>query len=288
MSLQHFFLGEQVIADEREQVFALRLTSEDHKHMKVLRLRPGEHIAVIDAAKDYFECEIASVSPEAVMVRIANRAEGGDRGVCEGGSAAEAGRSGAAGGVEPAGSVTLFQGIAKGDKMDAVIRQATELGVAGIVPLMCERSIVRLDGAKAEKRTARWRSIGKSASMQSGRRSLPDIALPMSVDEASAALAGFTAVIICWEESDGSCGIGKALRAACHADAAEDVCGAHIAVIVGPEGGLTPDEVDVLRASNRRSAIASLGSTILRTETAGVVASALALYELGGLGNTRP
>ena len=70
MSLPRFFLDEQVIAQEADSEFTLRLAQDDLKHFKVLRLQPGEHIAVIDAASDYFECQITSVGAE-VMVRIA-------------------------------------------------------------------------------------------------------------------------------------------------------------------------------------------------------------------------
>lgn len=262
MSLQHFFLEEQVIADEGSPVFALRLGREDLKHAKVLRLKPGEHIAVVDAAQDYFECEITDVPPDGMSVRVASRIDEPETGA----------------------SVVLLQGIAKGEKMDTVIRQATELGVSAIVPLICERSVVKLDSEKASKRAARWRAIAKSAAMQSGRTTIPEISEPMSVKEAAALVAEATAVVVCWEESDGSASIGSVIeagRVACSAPTRDS----RIAVVVGPEGGLSENEVRSFLDANERAGIASLGSTILRTETAGVVASAIALYELGGLGN---
>lgn len=264
MSLPHFFLDEQVIANECEPEFALRLSDDDLKHAKVLRLKPGEHVAVVDAAQDYFECEICGIASDSMVVRVTSHLEE----------------------PENATSVVLLQGIAKGDKMDTVIRQATELGVSGIVPLICERSVVKLDADKAGKRAARWRAIGKSAAMQSGRTSIPEIGEPCSIEQAADLVADATAVVVCWEESDGSCGIGSVIEAgigACRASRSD----ARVAVVVGPEGGLVEEEVQTFLSTCKRVGIASLGGTILRTETAGVVASALALYELGGLGNER-
>ena len=208
MSLQHFYLHDQVLADEGAPTFPLRLSPDDAKHARVLRLAPGEHIAVVDAAQDYFECEIAAFDDAVPVVRIAQRLDDEERPL-----------------------VMLVQGLAKGDKMETVIRHATELGVSAFVPMSCERSIVRLDARKAAARTQRWRAIAKSAAMQSGQRACP-----------------------------------------------ED---ARIAVVVGPEGGLSRSEADALLACNPRASLVSLGSSILRTETAGIVAPALVLHELG-------
>lgn len=262
MSLHHFFLDDQVIADQPARCFPLHLSDADFKHAKVARLSLGEHIAVIDADHDYFECKIEGIGPEGLTVSVAGRIEAS----------------------APSGQVTLLQGMAKGEKMDTVIRQATELGVSSIVPLICERSVVKLSADKTAKRVARWRAVCKSAAMQSGRMDIPDVSAPASVSEAAAALSGLTAVIVCWEEADGSAGIGSAIKKACRERKIDDSRQAHVAVAVGPEGGFAPFEVDALCAGNDCSAIVGMGSTILRTETAGVVASALALYELGGLG----
>lgn len=117
MSLPHFYLENQVVALEEEAVFPLRLTLDDAKHARVLRLAPGEHVAVVDAARDYFECEIVSTSDEVPLVRIAQHLDA----------------------PTPSATVLLVQGLAKGDKMETVIRHATELGVTGFLPLVCDR-----------------------------------------------------------------------------------------------------------------------------------------------------
>ncbi|MDO4502207.1 MAG: RsmE family RNA methyltransferase [Coriobacteriia bacterium] len=261
MSLQHFYLEDQVIADQGENEFELRLLPEDAKHLQVLRMGPGEHIAVVDAAQDYFECEIVSVTAGIPTVRIAQHLD--------------------AGAERP--QVLLFQGLAKGDKMETVIRHATELGVAGFVPLACARSVMKLDPKKAPKKIERWQSIAKSAATQSGQPRIPEVLSPMTVKQACGALAGATCVCVCWEEAPQTVNMRQAIEAGLKAWQQEPA-DARIAVVVGPEGGLTSDEVDLLLAANPAARLVSLGPSILRTETAGIVAPALALYELGGLG----
>ena len=261
MSLPQFFVDGQVLADEAPGPFPLRLSHGDAKHARVLRLAPGEHIAVVDAAQDYFECEIVSFDEDLPLVRISRHADASDHG--------------------PA--VVLVQGLAKGDKMDEVVRHATELGVAGFIPLACKRSVVKLDAKKAAARTERWRAIAKSAAMQSGQLRVPEVSELVSVASACDLLKGATCVLVCWEDAPSTARLADALSAAL-ASTFTPACDARVAVVVGPEGGLAKDEVDSLLACNPRSSLVSLGPSILRTETAGIVAPALVLYELGGLG----
>lgn len=259
MSLPRFFLDGQVLGAEVAPTFPLRLSAEDTRHARALRLAPGEHIAVVDAARDYFECEVVEVDAGGMAVRIAAH---------EGAAADGA-------------SVILLQGVAKGDKMDSVIRHATELGVSAFIPLACERSVVRLDEKRAAKRLERWRAIAKSAAMQSGQPAIPEVAGIMTAGDAAALLSGATCILVCWEEARAGA-IGRAVRASLEQlrIPAED---ARVAVVVGPEGGLSESEVDAFLACNPRACTVTLGRSILRTETAGIVAPALVLYELGGL-----
>lgn len=261
MSLPRFFLDEQVLADEDEGVFPLRLARDDAKHARVLRLSAGEHIAVVDAVQDYFECEIASFEDELPLVRIASREGAADEGA----------------------SVVLVQGLPKGDKMETVVRHATEVGVAAFVPMKCARSVVKLDAKKAKAKTERWRAIAKSAAMQAGRAYVPEVSEPKTVNEVTELVAQATAVLVCWEEAPQTARLAAALQrglSACCCSARD----ARVAVVVGPEGGLTQEEVSALLACNPRAELVSLGPSILRTETAGLIAPALAIYELGGLG----
>ncbi len=263
MSLHRFFLDNQVLATEANQQFYLRLSDSDMKHARVLRLQPKEHIAVIDAASDYFECEVVSFDAAGLLVKIASAYDAS----------------------QEVPTVILVQGLAKGDKMETVIRHTTELGVSGFIPLACKRSVVKLAPQKAQSKVQRWQAIAKSAAMQSGQNRVPEISQPQDIKSATAFLSEATAVLICWEEAPQSATLSQALHKGMEACVSSNPLDARVAVVVGPEGGLTEEEVQMLLSCNPRSSLVSLGPSILRTETAGIVASALALYELGGLGN---
>ncbi|MGN1362032.1 MAG: RsmE family RNA methyltransferase [Eggerthellaceae bacterium] len=261
MSLQHFYLEDQVVSRESQPQFLLRLLPEDVKHLQVLRMGPGEHIAVVDAAQDYFQCQILGFEDGLPLVRIAQQLDAG----------------------QDRPQLMLFQGLAKGDKMETVIRHATELGVSAFVPLACSRSVMKLDPKKAPKKIQRWQSIAKSAATQSGQPRIPEVLDQMTVKQACSALSQATAVCVCWEEAPQTVNMRQAIEAGL-AHWNQQPADARIAVVVGPEGGLSQEEVDLLLASNPTACLVSLGPSILRTETAGIVAPALALYELGGLG----
>lgn len=140
------------------------------------------------------------------------------------------------------------------------------------------RSVVKLDAKKSKARFERWASIAKSAAMQSGRSSKPVVHAPCSVAGAVDIAKDCDAVLICWEEAELSNTLAKAVSC-CIAATGKDPRSLRIALVVGPEGGLTAQEVDLFLALPYAYSI-SLGPSILRTETAGIVAPALALYEL--------
>ena len=179
MSLPHFFLREQVLAFESAPVFALHLDADDTKHAKVLRLAVSEHIAVVDAVSDYFECEVVSFEGDELSVSIAQKLSSYAR-----------------------PEVVLVQGLAKGEKMDTIVRHATEVGIAEFVPMTTSRSVVKLDAKKSKARFERWASIAKSAAMQSGRSSKPVVHAPCSVAGAVDIAKDCDAVLICWEEAE--------------------------------------------------------------------------------------
>lgn len=165
----------------------------------------------------------------------------------------------------PVPRVRVVCGLAKQRKLDEVVGRLTELGVDEVVPAHTSRSQVHLDPRRAERARARWQAVARSAAAQSRRARLPRIAAVTSWEHA------FERVehgVVFWEEAV------EPLRAVPFDDLAEQVT-----VGVGPEGGLTAQEV----VSTGLPA-ASLGPTILRTETASVVAAALVLYRLGRVG----
>lgn len=171
--------------------------------------------------------------------------------------------------VEPgrrAAPVTLVYGLPKGDKLDRVARQITELGAARLILLDCDRSVVRLDGPRAAKRRERLDRITAEAARQCARADTPAVEGPLSLAAALEATADCARWVLHPED-------GVPLDAApCHPP---------LALFVGPEGGFTPGEVARMRAAGVQAI--SLGCPVLRTETAAPVAVALALHRLGVL-----
>lgn len=164
-------------------------------------------------------------------------------------------------------AVSLWYGLPKGDKLDAVVRDVTELGVGRIRLLACRRSVVRLEGDRVASRMERLERIAAEAARQCGRADVPALEPPCTVE---AALAG---------------GVEGALLVL-HPDAAaasfsEIMLVSPVALCVGPEGGFAPEELAAFdRAGAQR---VRLLSPVLRTETAAPVACALALHHLGAL-----
>jgi 16S rRNA (uracil1498-N3)-methyltransferase len=166
-------------------------------------------------------------------------------------------------------ALTLAQGVARGEKMDLIVQKATELGVKRIVPLLTERSEVRLDAMRAQKRLLHWRAVAASACEQSGRAQLPHIAPALALSA--------------WLDELGSNG---ALRLALLPQALRSVRelrlpDAGALLVVGPEGGLGERDIHALDAAGFEGL--RLGPRILRTETAGLAALA-ALQALYGDG----
>ncbi|MBS0581490.1 MAG: 16S rRNA (uracil(1498)-N(3))-methyltransferase [Proteobacteria bacterium] len=163
--------------------------------------------------------------------------------------------------------ITLAQGVARGEKMDWILQKATELGVARIAPLVTERTEVKLDEERAERRVAHWRSVVAGACEQSGRTRLPEVQAPLRLDR--------------WL---GDLGDDDALRLALLPEGDAGLrqfagMGNAVLLCVGPEGGFSDNDIAQLRQARFHGL--RLGPRILRTETAGIAAMA-ALQALAG------
>lgn len=163
--------------------------------------------------------------------------------------------------------ITLLQALARGEKMDWILQKATELGVAAIVPVSSERSEVKLDGERSGKRAAHWRSVVVSACGQSGRATVPAVAMPSSLAQALLALpTGARHVLLDPDAVQRLRGIRK-------------VAGEALVLAIGPEGGWSTRDLALLDAAGFVGM--RLGPRVLRTETAGLAAIA-ALQTLYG------
>jgi 16S rRNA (uracil1498-N3)-methyltransferase len=167
--------------------------------------------------------------------------------------------------------LTLAQGIPKGDKMDGIVRMATELGVTRVVPLLTARTIVRREPDRWGSRLDRWRRIATEAAQQSGRAAVPEIVAPRDLGPWATGGEAADLLVCLWEEERE--GLAKRLPPGPRA---------RVTVVVGPEGGLAADEVRGLTAAG--AVVAGLGPRLLRTETAGPVAVALLQARYGDLG----
>ncbi len=166
--------------------------------------------------------------------------------------------------------IVLAQALARGEKMDWVVQKATEAGAAAIAPIVTERTEVRLDAERANRRLAHWRGIAVAASEQSGRARVPEISEPTSLATYAASVA--TDAIRLALDPDGA-SLADVLRDIGDKNAPE------IHLVVGPEGGLSPRDHAQLRAAGFIGV--RLGPRILRTETAGLVAIAAVLAIAG-------
>lgn len=168
--------------------------------------------------------------------------------------------------------VHILQGLPKGDKLEWVLQKGTELGAASFRPVLTERCVARPDPAKTEPRVRRWRKIVEEASRQCGRADVPDVHSPTSLPDAVAALEPDTRLLILDEEA----------RAVRLSEALAHIPDAPVALLVGPEGGLSRKELEPLLSNGARSV--TLGPLVLRTETAALAALAVIGHARGTLG----
>lgn len=228
----------------------IEITGSDVNHIKnVLRMNVGEEISVSDGCgTDYFGT-IETLGRESVTVHIENSW---------------------ASYVELPAKITLFQGLPKADKMELIIQKAVELGVYEIVPVVTKRTIVKLDAKKEAKKLARWQGISESAAKQSGRGIIPKVAAPMNFNDAIKQSGAMEAVLIPYEKAEGMDYSRNVIR-----DLKDKK---HIGIFIGPEGGF--DESEVFLAKQSGAVPITLGRRILRTETAGLAALAVLMFEL--------
>ena len=244
--MRRFTLPPERLADGR-----VTFDADESRHLaRVLRLRPGDTVIATDGAGRDYTVRLDSVGESATGTVLT-----------------------AAPGTPPSLlAVTLVQGVPKGDKMETIVRAATELGVARVWPALCARTIVRLEPHRWRDRARRWQRVAREAAKQCGRAVLPEVETPRPLADCLAAGAGADLALCCWE--GGGVSLGDALGAAAAPRAA--------LLVIGPEGGLAAAEVDAARAHGLT--IVSLGPRTLRTETAGPALLAILQARFGDLG----
>jgi 16S rRNA (uracil1498-N3)-methyltransferase len=232
---RRFYAAPEVM-DGDPIVFAPRVA---HHIARVLRLRPGACIAVFDGRREV-DAELLVVGEAAVTATKTGAPRVAARPV----------------------DLILLQGVARGPRMDMIVRMMTEIGVSAVHPVLTERSVADPGPARLE----RWRRIAQEAARQCGRADVPAIHPPAALGGALAAAGPVDLLVAPWERASEPLGAVIADRAFVSA-----------VFVIGPEGGLTAGEVEVVRGAG--GAAVSLGPLVLRTETAGVVTAAMLLYE---------
>lgn len=240
--MHRFFIEKEHIEGNHAKIFG-----EDVDHIvKVLRLKEGDELRLCDGERREWHARIVSTGKKAVLAELLLSFEMD---------------------TEPDCHITLYQGIQKAGKFETVVQKGVELGVSAFVPFDCERAVAKPWNAE-DSRHSRYARVAKEAAKQSRRGIVPRVEAPISFDELCERSGTHELTLLLWEE-ERERSLKDALLAAPHAK--------HVAVIVGPEGGISREEAQALLGCGAVSV--SLGGRILRTETAGPAAAAMILYE---------
>lgn len=235
-------------ADERGIVENIAyLNAEDAGHaLRVLRLENGDEVELVCAPARYL-AEIDSTEDGEVRLRVTEKLRD----------------------TEAQTRVTLYQGLPKADKMEWIVQKSTELGAAAIAPVAMIRSVVKLEGKDAAKKTERWQKIAREAVKQCARVNAPEVKMPRKLAAMKDELNALDVLIVPWEDArDGSI-------ADCLAPfkVKERVS---IGILIGPEGGIAPEEAEWL-THEAGAKLVTLGPRILRTETAAIASQTIVM-----------
>ncbi|MEN6340621.1 MAG: 16S rRNA (uracil(1498)-N(3))-methyltransferase [Clostridiaceae bacterium] len=222
------------------------LAGDDAHHIaRVLRMRTGDALSLCDGAGREFDAVINAISQTEVVCTIGDAHESGAESPCK---------------------VTLFQCLPKTGKFETIIQKCTELGVFAVVPVFSSRCVVVPD-KDFDKKRERYQRVALEAAKQSRRAAVPDV-LPL-VKIGSIQPKQFDLFLIAYEEEE-----TRSLKTALKQSSSPGSIG----ILIGPEGGLTSEEVS--RLTQLGAVSVSLGKRILRTETAGMAMLAQTLYEV--------
>lgn len=236
------------VSPEEIQGDFLVLTEENAEHAKVLRLKNGENVLVCDGCGNECVCTVSDVSPGQISLVVQKRQESIS---------------------EPKVKASVYMAFPKADKLEHVIQKATELGAFEIVAFPSARCVSRPDDKSLKKKRERWQKIAASAAEQSGRGLVPEIFILGSYQEALKR-AGECDLSILFYENERATTLKMAIEGN-HFDS--------ISLLTGPEGGLETREVEMAKDAGFQ--ICTLGSRILRCETAPLCALSAVMYAVG-------
>ena len=245
-----FFVKEEQI--QENQIIIL---GQDVNHIKkVLRAKIGDELQICNSQNgENFLCEIDNLEEEKIICQIKEKIQEQ---------------------VESNIEVTIFQGLPKADKMEYIIQKCTELGAVEFIPVALKRCIVKLNGKDEAKKIERWQKIAEVASKQSGRDMIPNVKNVITINKLKEEIEKFDLFIVAYEEEK-EVTLKQILQA--NKDKILEKEGSKIGVVIGPEGGIDKQEIDELKLCGAK--IITLGSRILRTETAPIGITSNIMYE---------
>ena len=223
----------------------LVLPASAARHVKVLRLQPGDALTLFDGRGGQWAAEVLAMGRKDVSARALQH-HGVER--------------------ELPRPVTLALGMPANERMDSLVEKATELGVASIQPLVCERSVLRLAGDRAQRKAAHWQAVAAAACEQCGRNRLPTVAEPVALRDWLAGLGPAGA------ETGGRWLLSLAADAPPWGRVLQQGAAAGLTLLSGPEGGLSPTEQALAVGAGFQPT--SLGPRVLRADTAPLAALA--------------
>jgi 16S rRNA (uracil1498-N3)-methyltransferase len=238
---------------------------ESHHLARVLRLRSGDIVLAADGAGREYTVRLETIGEQATGTVLGVAARG----------------------TESPVQITLVQSVPKGDKMESIVRASTELGVAQVVPVLTTRTVVRLEPGRWRDRARRWQRVAAEAAKQCGRAVVPTVHVPRPLADVLARDEPADLRLCLWEGATRAAGRDAGQAGSADSPLAARLpptlpSGAHIRLLVGPEGGLSQEETE--SAGARGWIIVGVGPRILRTETAGPAIIAVLQARFGDLG----
>lgn len=245
-----FFVNQEQVEKEK-----IKIVGNDVKHIKnVLREKVGNKLTICNAdnMKDYL-CEITKLNEEYIECQIKEELENN---------------------VESNIKVTIMQGIPKADKMELIIQKSVELGAFNLIPIEMKRCVVKLNEKEKIKKIQRWQKISEVAAKQCGRNIIPSINSITNLKNVCNLLNEYDIVLVAYENEQKT-KLKQVLNELKQVYKEKEI---KIAIIIGPEGGIAPEEVEMLKENGARSI--TLGKRILRTETVALNVLSVIMYEL--------
>ena len=248
--MSKFFVKEEQIEGKK-----VNIQGQDVNHIRnVLRQKVGDEIIVCNSDKKRnFLCDITKIEKEFIECEIVRELEDYKSNI----------------------KVTIMQGLPKKDKMDLVVQKSVELGVFDIMPIEMERCVVKYEEKDKRKKVERWQKISEVAAKQCDRDFITKVNNVVSLKNICKKLSEYDIVILAYEKEE-KITLKEVLKEIKKKYGENEI---KIAVIIGPEGGISPNEVEMIKESDNVKVV-TLGKRILRTETVALNILSVIMYEL--------